>query len=298
MARDWLGRERQEDLASQVTRGALKWGAPVHPPIPNDLIVQPGNPPHSAPTLEKATVRPSMAVWKGLNEPYTGQSFSVGGHGASDVRVGGNKPIWVSPTYGGAHIYADIDRALDSDNLLGFKPRPGTLLQGNIPEKEFRAGLHYNPKSEAHQLLMGARQADLAFGAGSQRTTTLGLNAGTGPNIAPSRATTMHVPRVNRFALPFNPELAKYPWFTKIAGRAARLAPGANIALGGIDMARRARERDYVGAGLSAVSMVPGPVGWLGLGGQVLYDVGRGLIGRQGDSPVQHTPRGLLGQKG
>jgi len=281
MARDWLGRERQEDLASQATRGALKWGAPVHPPIPSELMVQPGNPPHSAHQFEKVKVRPSMPVWKGLNEPHTGQSFSVGGHGASDVRVGGNKPLWVSPTYGGAHVYADIDRALAS-SPVGFEPRPGTLLQGNIPEKEFRAGLHYNPDSEAHQLLMRARQADLAFNAGS----------------TPSRATTMHVPRVNRFALPFSPEFARYPWLTKIAGRAARLAPGANIALGGIDMARRAREGDYVGAGLSAVSMVPGPVGWLGLGGQVLYDVGRGLIGRQGDSPVQHTPRGLLGQKG
>ena len=275
MARDWLGRERQEDLASQVTRGALKWGAPVHP-VPTELLTG------GRGELVPVTVRkPTMPIYKGLETAYDPTKPFTGAWNES-------RAVWTSPTRQVAETFAgplDLPRANDPRSLLKWimqdrTPPPGTVIQGEIPTSEWLKGLHIEQENKAHQILLDAKNANKVFAEGS-----------TAAKVIPT-------PRVNRFQLPFDPEIAKYPWFTKIAGRAARLAPGANIALGGIDMARRAREGVYVGAGLSAVSMVPGPVGWLGLGGQVLYDVGRGLIGRQGDSPVQHTPRGLLGQKG
>ena len=266
MARDWLGRERQEDLASQVTRGALKWGAPVHP-VPSHLLDLGEKVP--------VTVRsPTMPIWKGLETPFDPTKPFT----ADQWRTGAwnNKgAVWTSPTKGVAQAFAG-----DPGDFTRGPPPAGTLIRGALPTSEWLKGLHVDDINKVHQILLDAENANKVFAEGS------------------TVAKAIPTPRVNRVQLPFNPETAKVPWFSRIAGRAARLAPGANIALGGIDMARRAREGDYVGAGLSAVSMVPGPVGWLGLGGQVLYDVGRGLIGRQGDSPVQHTPRGLLGQKG
>jgi len=267
---------RKQGLASQALRGALKWGGPVHPDVPSHLI--------SNSTMPLEELRPAsssaMRVWKGLNDPYTGQPFEETGktshanlksqfEGKSTkfgdtFATGSNRPIFVSPTQGMAYNYADIDRALAQPwGEKSFTPRGGTLLEGNIPLNEFKAGLHFNPSNDAHQILMRAHQADLAFGK----------HAGLAPNLKPNRAVTMHVPRVNKFALPFDPEMARFPASTKVLGSLARLAPGAGMALGAYDTQRRFREGDYFGAGLGAISMVPGPIGWAGLGTQAIYDL-------------------------
>ena len=264
----------KQGLASQALRGALKWGGPVHPDIPSHLV--------SNVTMPLEEVRPvsssAMRVWKGLNDPYTGQPFAdtTGLHKSQlegkstkfgdTFATGSNRPIFVSPTQAMAYNYADIDRALAqpwSEPSSSFTPRGGTLLEGNIPRSEVRAGLHFNPSNDAHQILMRAHQADLAFGK----------HAGLAPNLKPNRAVTMHVPRVNKFALPFDPEMARFPASTKVLGTAARLAPGASIALGAYDTQRRFSQGDYLGAGLGDVSMVPGHIGWAGLGTQALYDL-------------------------
>lgn len=62
----------------------------------------------------------------------------------------------------------------------------------------------------------------------------------------------------------------------KAAGRTlGRFIPFANVGLGAADVAIRASQGDYVGAGLGGLSIVPGPIGWTALGAQMLYDAGR-----------------------
>lgn len=55
----------------------------------------------------------------------------------------------------------------------------------------------------------------------------------------------------------------------KVAGR---FAPGVGIALGAIDAGMRVKEGDWAGAGLSVLSMIPGPIGWGALALQLGYD--------------------------
>jgi len=56
------------------------------------------------------------------------------------------------------------------------------------------------------------------------------------------------------------------PGFHKVAGR---LLPGANIALGGASALGHIKEGNYGQAAMAGLSMVPGPVGWAGLAGEM-----------------------------
>ena len=74
-----------------------------------------------------------------------------------------------------------------------------------------------------------------------------------------------------------------------LAKTAGRLAPGVGIALAGIDVAQRGNQArqnfkngnfaaaslDIAGAGLGALTAIPGPVGWAALAGQAALDIGR-----------------------
>ena len=74
-----------------------------------------------------------------------------------------------------------------------------------------------------------------------------------------------------------------------LAKSAGRLAPGVGIALAGIDVAQRgtqaaqnfkngnyaAASLDIAGAGLGALTAVPGPIGWAALAAQVGFDIAR-----------------------
>jgi len=53
---------------------------------------------------------------------------------------------------------------------------------------------------------------------------------------------------------------------------AGRFVPGVGIALGAIDAGMRVKEGDWAGAGLSVLSMIPGPIGWGALALQLGYD--------------------------
>ena len=59
---------------------------------------------------------------------------------------------------------------------------------------------------------------------------------------------------------------------------AARAIPFVGTGLGAWDVGSRLMEKDYAGAALGAISMIPGPVGWAGLAGQVTHDAGDGDI--------------------
>jgi len=52
----------------------------------------------------------------------------------------------------------------------------------------------------------------------------------------------------------------------------ARFLPGANIALGGASAASRFAKGQPVRAGMAATSMIPGPLGYLGLGAETVAD--------------------------
>jgi len=56
-------------------------------------------------------------------------------------------------------------------------------------------------------------------------------------------------------------------------GRFARAVPFAGAALGAVDVGYRAALGDYAGAVLSGIGMIPGPIGWAGLGTQMAYDI-------------------------
>ena len=53
----------------------------------------------------------------------------------------------------------------------------------------------------------------------------------------------------------------------------SRLVPGVAIAAAVADVGTRIAEGDYAGAVLGGVSAIPGPIGWVGFGAQMLYDV-------------------------
>ena len=57
--------------------------------------------------------------------------------------------------------------------------------------------------------------------------------------------------------------------FKKLLGR---LVPGVSIGLSAMDAKNRLSRGDQFGAALSGVSAIPGPLGWLGLAGQLAYD--------------------------
>lgn len=61
---------------------------------------------------------------------------------------------------------------------------------------------------------------------------------------------------------------------------AGRLLPGANIAIGGALAASRLAEGDYMGAALAAGSMIPGPIGWGFLAGELLGEGAKMLAGK------------------
>ena len=59
---------------------------------------------------------------------------------------------------------------------------------------------------------------------------------------------------------------------SRILKTAGRMVPFANLGLTVTDVSMRLSQGDYAGALLGAFSGIPGPVGWLSLGGQVAYD--------------------------
>ena len=63
-----------------------------------------------------------------------------------------------------------------------------------------------------------------------------------------------------------------------------RLVQGLGTGLAVMDVGSRLKEGDVAGAGLGAISGVPGPIGWLGAGSQFIYDVARDsdVLGRTG----------------
>lgn len=67
------------------------------------------------------------------------------------------------------------------------------------------------------------------------------------------------------------------PAVQNIGRTIGRALPFANVGLAAADVKSRLGEQDYLGAGLGTLSAVPGPVGWLGLGGQMLADTMRGI---------------------
>ena len=59
---------------------------------------------------------------------------------------------------------------------------------------------------------------------------------------------------------------------SRILKTAGRLVPFANLGLVVTDVSMRLAQGDYAGAFLGGASGIPGPIGWLALGGQVAYD--------------------------
>ena len=54
----------------------------------------------------------------------------------------------------------------------------------------------------------------------------------------------------------------------------SKIIPGLNIAAVTYDVQDRIRQGDWAGAALGAIQYIPGPLGWAGLGGQLLLDSG------------------------
>lgn len=70
---------------------------------------------------------------------------------------------------------------------------------------------------------------------------------------------------------------------------AGRLLPGANIAIGGALTASRLAQGDYLGAALSAGSMIPGPIGWAFLAGEGAAEGAKWLGQRNRDEKERKT---------
>ena len=102
-----------------------------------------------------------------------------------------------------------------------------------------------------------------------------------------------------------------------LAKTAGRLAPGVGIALAGIDVAQRGNQArqnfkngnfaaaslDIAGAGLGALTAIPGPVGWAALAGQAVLDLSRakgvgnriqGRVSRSNQNKAGKQPRSMF----
>ena len=102
-----------------------------------------------------------------------------------------------------------------------------------------------------------------------------------------------------------------------LAKTAGRLAPGVGIALAGIDVAQRGNQArqnfkngnyaaaslDMAGAGLGALTAIPGPIGWAALAAQATLDIGRakgvgnriqGRVSRSNQNKAGKQPRSMF----
>tara|TARA_R100001509_G_scaffold153454_1_gene114343 strand:- start:42 stop:926 length:885 start_codon:yes stop_codon:yes gene_type:complete len=68
------------------------------------------------------------------------------------------------------------------------------------------------------------------------------------------------------------------PRFSKFLGR---FLPGANIGLGYASALNRFNQGQYLRALAAGASMIPGPIGYLGLGAETAMDVGEALINKE-----------------
>lgn len=64
----------------------------------------------------------------------------------------------------------------------------------------------------------------------------------------------------------------------------ARMAPGVGAVYGAIQAFNSAKHGDYIGATLGLVSMIPGPIGWVGVAGSMVRDAHPPAIS-SGDGP-------------
>jgi hypothetical protein len=69
-----------------------------------------------------------------------------------------------------------------------------------------------------------------------------------------------------------------------------RFVPGLNVVLGGAATAYDVSQKDYFGAALSATSMVPGPIGWIGAASRLGYGL---LKGENGQPQIQPQEQAL-----
>ena len=76
-----------------------------------------------------------------------------------------------------------------------------------------------------------------------------------------------------------------------IKSTVGRLLPGAGAALGGASALKHFQEGDYGQAAMAGLSMAPGPVGWLGLAGEL----GLGALQNIDTAKVQKEHAGLTG---
>lgn len=76
---------------------------------------------------------------------------------------------------------------------------------------------------------------------------------------------------------------------------AGRFVPGANVAIGGALAASRLAEGDYGGALLAAGSMIPGPIGWGFLAGEMLGEGAKWLAGKnQAEYKKKNDPANVM----
>lgn len=75
--------------------------------------------------------------------------------------------------------------------------------------------------------------------------------------------------------------MAKSGLAGKLSRGASRAIPFVGASLAIADVVTRVGEGDYLGAALGAVSAVPGPIGWAGMGGQLAWDATNAILEAQ-----------------
>ena len=116
----------------------------------------------------------------------------------------------------------------------------GAIYHGDVPLSEYRKGFQWSPIFKEPEIRMTGDDWNKAFEMAEYKDNPL----------AKLSAKTVHTP-----------------------GRFARAVPFAGAALGAVDVGYRAALGDYAGAVLSGIGMIPGPIGWAGLGTQMAYDI-------------------------
>jgi len=132
----------------------------------------------------------------------------------------------------------EVLRSFSSGGLYGQH-------HGDVPLSEYKKGFQLAPTFREAEIRLAADEFNKAFQMGEYVNDPL----------ARTTAKTIHSPN-----------------------RLGRVVPVLGAGLAGADAAIRFGNLDFVGSGLSVLSGVPGPIGWGGLGLQVVYDLIRSGI--------------------
>ena len=236
-----------------------------------------------------------------------GGAVKIGQHGtgpkaAKSIKKGGFKPGSRSNVYGTKGVFLDPSKsgaAADEFARAGAAAEAGgrgtagrsaaqraaDLKAGRTAGKGVKIPVAYKPGTGSRMNIPGTKFAEVGVSADkatkgarlAQNAVTRYPNSAKAAQLVKTGATT-----------------AKVGVARGVAAKLGKAVPIAGAAISIADAGYRASQGDYVGAALSGLTAVPGPVGWIALAAQIGTDAA-GITGRsKKESYINMTYRGFV----